>query len=103
MGVTVEVNSLEEMCDMMCDNKLPEEKEQWWVFTFGYGQEHAGQCVKIRGTFDGARSKMINKYGTKWAFQYSQEQWERIKNDPLRNWPMETAVVEGIEENGEPM
>ena len=28
MGVTVGVNSLKEMCDMMCDNKLPEEKEE---------------------------------------------------------------------------
>ena len=28
MGVTVEVSSLEEMCDMMCNNKLPEEKEE---------------------------------------------------------------------------
>ena len=28
MGVTVGVNSLDEMCDMMCNNKLPEEKEE---------------------------------------------------------------------------
>lgn len=34
MGKTIEVNSLEEMCDLMCDNKIPEE-EQTWIFTFG--------------------------------------------------------------------
>lgn len=70
----VKINSLEEMCDLMCDNRLPE--SECWVFTFGYGQEHEGKYVKIRGTYDEAREKMIEKYGDKWAFQYSREEWE---------------------------
>lgn len=27
MGVTVSINSLDEMCDLMCDNKLPKRKD----------------------------------------------------------------------------
>lgn len=73
MGETFVVNSLDEMCDMMCDNVVP--KRQCWIFTFGVGQEHEGFYVKIYGTHDEARKKMIEKYGTKWAFQYSEGQW----------------------------
>lgn len=36
MGKTIYVNSLEEMCDLVCDNKIPE-GEQTWIFTFGSG------------------------------------------------------------------
>lgn len=54
-------------------------KEQWWIFTFGSGQPNAGKYVKIYGTFNSARMKMIDKYGLIWAFQYSKEQWENDK------------------------
>lgn len=27
MGIVVEINSLEEMCDLMCDNMLPDDCE----------------------------------------------------------------------------
>ena len=76
------IDSLEEMCDLMCDNKLPrrkkmprEKKEGWWVFTFGQGQEHYGYIVKIYGTYYEAREKMFNKYGEACAFQYSLKEW----------------------------
>lgn len=75
MGETFEVNSLEEMCDMMCDNVVPKEKKKWYYFTFGCGQQHAGHYVKIFGTFSGTRKKMFDKYGSKWGFQYSEEEW----------------------------
>ena len=26
MGMEITINSLEEMCDLMCDNKIPEQK-----------------------------------------------------------------------------
>ena len=35
--------------------------------------------IKIYGTFNSARMKMIDKYGLIWAFQYSKEQWENDK------------------------
>ena len=67
-------------------------KEQWWVFTFGCGQPHAGYYVKIRGTFAEAREKMVKKYGIKWAFQRSWEEWEKIVNDPDRWYPLEEEL-----------
>ncbi len=51
-------------------------REQWWYFTFGYGQKNAGHYVKFYGTYAEARDKMIEKYGLAWAFQYSEEEWD---------------------------
>jgi hypothetical protein len=70
--------------------KLP--CEEYWIFTFGCGQEHAGRYVKIRGTFNQARQKMMDRYGEQWGFQYSEEKWEEMKNNPNRCWPMETEL-----------
>lgn len=44
--------------------------EKDWIFTFGCGQKHAGHYVRIKGTYKEARAKMIEKFGTEWAFQY---------------------------------
>lgn len=74
MGETFRINSLEEMCDMMCDNIVPE--GDWYYFTFGCGQEHCGYYVKIYGTYMEAREKMFGKYGRKWGFQYSEKEWK---------------------------
>lgn len=101
MGIEIQVNSLEEMCDLMCDNKLPTPKRKAWIFTFGCGREiyggNAGKAVKVYAkTYAEARNKMMKKYGTKWAFQYSEKEWEKMKNDPERYWDME-EIVEVIE------
>ncbi len=92
MGKEFVVNSLEDMCALMCDNYIPEENEEVWIFTFGCGQENEGKCVKIKGTFSSAREEMVERYGTKWAFQYSEKEWERMAKDPNRLWPMETEL-----------
>jgi hypothetical protein len=52
------------------------DKEQVWIFTFGYGQQHEGHYVKFFGTYGEARIKMLREYGTQWGFQYSEEEWE---------------------------
>lgn len=78
MGMTFDINTIEEMCDLMCDNKIPE-KEGYWIFTFGCGQKHAGYYVKIFGTWQTARQKMLDKYGRDWGFQYSEEEWDDWK------------------------
>lgn len=70
---------------MVIDNK----KEQTWRFTFGGNHEKAGYCQPIIGTFASARAKMIEMYGAKWAFQYSEQEWEDMKNNPNRLWDME--------------
>ena len=66
--------------------------ENEWVFTFGAGHSFAGHCVRIKGTYDEARAKMCDAFGLKWAFQYSADEWERMRNDPNRMWPMEQEL-----------
>lgn len=69
-----------------------------WIFTFGSSREihgdRAGKYVRIKGTFESAREEMFKRYGSKWAFQYSEEEWEEIKRDPNRFWEMETELEE---------
>ncbi len=57
------------------------EEKQWWTFTFGDGQQHEGMYVKIYGTFESARRKMFEKYGSKWAFQYNEKEWRDWEKD----------------------
>lgn len=64
----------------------------WWIFTFGGGQENEGYYVRVWGTYGTARQKMINKYGLKWAFQYSLKEWVKMERDPHRFYPMETLL-----------
>lgn len=56
------------------------EEKQWWTFTFGYGQEHEGMYVQIYGTFDSTRKEMFKRYGSKWAFQYDEREWQDWEN-----------------------
>lgn len=70
--------------------------EEWWIFTFGCGHPHAGHYVKIRGSYSEARKKMVAKYGTRWAFQFALSEWEKVYNNPLRDYPLE-AELEVIE------
>lgn len=68
------------------------EPRQYWYFTFGCGQEHGGKYVKIKGTFASARYRMVEKYEDKWSMQYSEKEWEAMKNDSNRFWDMETEL-----------
>ena len=97
MGMAVTVHNLDEMCDLMCDNVLPAPEEpKYWIFTFGCGSPKAGMATKIFGTYDEARQKMFEIYGDKWAFQYSEENWEEMKADRIRMYPM-SRITEVIE------
>jgi hypothetical protein len=49
---------------------LTKQKVKVWIFTFGYGHAYPGGYVKIKGTFNNARTKMFKWFGNKWAFQY---------------------------------
>lgn len=75
---------------------VKKEPSEWWYFTFGYGHQHEGYCVKIKGNFGEARTKMFEKYGNKWAFQYSEQEWRKIEANPNRWWAME-EILEVIE------
>lgn len=71
------------------------EREQWWYFTFGCGQKHAGHYVKFFGRYYEAREKMFATFGKQWAFQYSEEEWnawaERCRKDGME-WMIETEL-----------
>lgn len=72
-------------------------KDQYWIFTFGCGRDiygdRAGKSVRIYAdSAYEARQKMVGKYGSRWAFQYSAEEWEDMKNNPDRWWDMEEEL-----------
>ena len=48
--------------------------EEVWYFTFcGKHKEH--DCyVKFSGTHEEARDKMLEKFGSEWGFQYSEDE-----------------------------
>ena len=64
-----------------------------WIFTFGYGQPCGGKCVRLEGTFEETRDKMMEYFGCSWGFQYSADEWEEMKNDPNRGWDMEEEIL----------
>lgn len=66
--------------------------DQEYIFTFGQNMELAGCCVRIKGNYIEARTKMIEKYGLKWAFQYDAEEWDSWKKNPERAWWMEKEI-----------
>lgn len=43
MGLEIQVSSLEEMCDLMCDNKLPDHKEKYNE----QGEMFVSEAIKI--------------------------------------------------------
>ena len=53
-----------------------EDKREWWIFTFGTGQKHGGFYVRFYGTYGEARTKMVERYGVAWAFQYGAKEWK---------------------------
>lgn len=70
-----------------------EKDGQWWIFTFLCdGTEKEGKCVKIKGTYGEARGKMIDKYGTHFAFQYPERLWEKQWNDMQRVYALEDII-----------
>lgn len=47
-----------------------------WYFTFGCGTANHDKYVRIKADSESkARDLMISKFGTHWAFDYSEEDW----------------------------
>lgn len=64
-----------------------------WYFTFGIGMVLAGRVQPISApSYELARTTMFEVYGGKWAFQYSEEEWLKIKNKPDKWWSLETEL-----------
>jgi hypothetical protein len=53
-----------------------EEKLQDWFFTFGQDHAHPNSYVKFKGTFMGARRRMLSIYGQRWSGQYDKREIE---------------------------
>ena len=48
-----------------------------YYFTFLMSNTSHCRCYHVEeGSYEEAREKMIAKYGTNWAFQYSEEEWK---------------------------
>lgn len=68
-------------------------KEQKWVFTFGFGHEHVDKYVVFSGSYGEAREKMFEKFGSRWAFQYSEEEWQKwVEECKKTGYPVETQM-----------
>lgn len=47
-----------------------------WYFTFGAAHKHHNNYVIIESTSrDLARKRMFEIFGTQWAFQYDEQEW----------------------------
>ena len=59
------------------ENQMTGQEQNNWYFTFGCGTKHADRYVKITTSDYGrARQLMFERYGKKWAFQYSEEEYD---------------------------
>lgn len=64
-----------------------------WYFTFCSDHALGGYCQPIKASSWGAaRAKMFEMYGEKWGFQYSESEWQSLKNDPRRWYPLEREL-----------
>ena len=78
-----------------------------WIFTFGSNHVFPRRYVKIYGTYQSARQKMYDAFGSKWAFQYTEQEWKE-KNESLKyrylGYKPETEIyIEGLSVSGEKM
>ena len=55
------------------------EKQEFYYFTFG--DDRLDKYVKIEGNFSESRTRMIYEYGRQWAFQYGEEDFQRVKKE----------------------
>ncbi len=77
------------------------EQPRDWFFTFGSNHTHpvTGQTltytyVRINGTHDAARAKMVAAFGNRWAFQYGTADEAGIRRYGLTEVEVPTAPVD---------
>lgn len=51
----------------------------YFTFMMSDAERHNFYHVEEAKTYDEARDKMVEKFGTGWAFQYDESQWEISK------------------------
>lgn len=68
-----------------------------YYFTFGSNCPNAGKCQVIEASNEYyARAKMFQLYGRNFCTSYDEENWNQMKNDPNRKFPLETELPEII-------
>lgn len=73
-----------------------------YYFTFLMSDSQRRMCYHVEeGTYVEARKKMVDKYGTNWAFQYSEEEWkisrkryERISDINMMSTPYQEGMTQ---------
>lgn len=61
-------------------------QENVHFFTFGLGHDLAGHCQPIvADSPELARQVMIDKHGSKWAFQYTSDEYMQAKKEGFAN------------------
>lgn len=48
---------------------------KYYYFTFGLGTLLRRKYIKLYGTYGETRSEMMDSFGSHWAFQYSEDEW----------------------------
>lgn len=63
-----------------------------YIFTFGSNQLYAGfyQPIYANNSLE-AREKMVELHGLKWSFQYTEEEWNKTK-DELSGFQLEQPL-----------
>lgn len=73
-----------------------------YYFTFLMNDTPRHKCYHVEeGSYVEARAKMVDKYGTDWAFQYSEEEWkisrkryERISDINMMSIPYQEGMTQ---------
>lgn len=55
--------------------------KECYIFTFGIGHLMSKYAIKICDTYEGAREKMNEQFGSNWCSQYTVEEFERLKEE----------------------
>ncbi len=79
-GKTVDQHIDELMKDGPSCDGFKAESPKTWIFTFGYGHAFPNRYVKIWGTCASARAEMFERFGPKWAFQYTSDKEESLNS-----------------------
>lgn len=66
-----------------------------WYFTFGIGSALGKHFITFHGTYVEARAKMVENFGTHWAFQYSEKEWKKDGISQQRLYNYTEIIPEG--------
>ena len=68
-----------------------------YYFTFGCDSPNKGKCQVIEASNElYARAKMFEMYGRNFCTSYSEDIWNKMKNDKNRLYPLETELPDVI-------